>query len=474
MGAAKAAIRALGRMERQGRKVAPRNRGVLVRENSGAVEHRGAFEMGVPRWYNRGTGHEPGEELVGFLRAVWLEEGGVEIDKRLGLLLHNVVEWNEWREVTRDYFGRHTRIDLSHASLAGLRLDRADLSEVDLSKAILARADLRGADFRDSDLAGADLTEADALGASFVDANLIGAILARARLDQTDFRGANLVGANLSGTAYPDMEGYEPGRGGAQLRDACLNRANLTGANLSGANLSGATLFRAWLCEADLAGTNLFRAGFDQTVLASVDLSAAKGLNAVRHYGPSTVGIDTLLKSSGKIPDKFLRSAGVPEDMISHAHSLAGKADVFYSAFISYNGKDHEFAERLHADLQAKGVRIWFAPEDLKIGDKFRSRIDEAIHVYDKLMVVLSANSVGSAWVEKEVETAFEKERKENRTVLFPIRLDDEAMTTSQAWAADIRRTRHIGDFCRWKDHDDYQKAFSRLLRDLQADDKRA
>lgn len=27
--------------------------------------------------------------------------------------------------------------------------------------------------------------------------------------------------------------------------------------------------------------------------------------------------------------------------------------------------------------------------------------------------------------VEKEVETAFEKERKQRRTVLFPIRLDD-------------------------------------------------
>jgi hypothetical protein len=32
-----------------------------------------------------------------------------------------------------------------------------------------------------------------------------------------------------------------------------------------------------------------------------------------------------------------------------------------------------------------------------------------------------------------------------------------------------IRRTRHIGDFSRWKDHDAYQQAFERLLRDLKA-----
>jgi hypothetical protein len=48
--------------------------------------------------------------------------------------------------------------------------------------------------------------------------------------------------------------------------------------------------------------------------------------------------------------------------------------------------------------------------------------------------------------VEKEVETAFEKERKQGRTVLFPIRLDNAVMEAEEAWAADIRRTRHIGD----------------------------
>lgn len=106
----------------------------------------------------------------------------------------------------------------------------------------------------------------------------------------------------------------------------------------------------------------------------------------------------------------------------------------------------------------------------MRIGDKIRSRIDEAIRLHDKLLLVLSEKSVQSAWVEKEVETAFEKESLQNRLVLFPIRLDDTVMLTSQAWAADIRRTRHIGDFRDWKNHDDYQKALSRLLRDLKAE----
>ena len=153
--------------------------------------------------------------------------------------------------------------------------------------------------------------------------------------------------------------------------------------------------------------------------------------------------------------------------------SLVGKAIEYYSCFISYSSKNQDFAERLHDDLQAKGVRCWFAPEDLKIGDKFRTRIDEAIHIHDKLLLVLSEHSVNSKWVEKEVETAFDKETPDH-TVLFPIRLDEAVMKTDRAWAADIRRTRHIGDFSNWKDHDAYQKAFDRLLRDLKAESAEA
>jgi len=93
-------------------------------------------------------------------------------------------------------------------------------------------------------------------------------------------------------------------------------------------------------------------------------------------------------------------------------------------------------------------------------------------------VLILSKDSVKSPWVRKEVETAFAKEmkfeaeRKQRRTVLFPIRLDDAVMRMEGAWVADIRRTRHIGDFREWKSHDKYREAFGRLLRDLKAGEK--
>src|SRR5213079_1416055 len=104
------------------------------------------------------------------------------------------------------------------------------------------------------------------------------------------------------------------------------------------------------------------------------------------------------------------------------------------------------------------------------IGDPFRQRIDESIRLHDKLLLILSEHSVNSPWVQDEVEAALERERREKRLVLFPIRIDGAVMETEQAWAASIRRTRHIGDFTRWKKHDSYRKAFERLLRDLKAE----
>jgi hypothetical protein len=141
----------------------------------------------------------------------------------------------------------------------------------------------------------------------------------------------------------------------------------------------------------------------------------------------------------------------------------------FYSCFISYSSKDQKFAERLHADLQNKGVRCWYAPEDLKIGEKIRVGIDESIRVHDKLLLILSKNSMENEWVEKEVETAMERERRQKRVILFPIRLDDAVLGAESGWAADVRRSRNMGDFRRWKSHDMYSKAFEKLLRDLKA-----
>ena len=289
----------------------------------------------------------------------------------------------------------------------------------------------------------------------------------RPNLEGAKLRQANLISADLT---RADLGGADCSR--ANFEDASLGGADFAHANLTGANLRGADLVDAYLFNTNLTEANLGQAKIFGTTFGYIDLRHTKGLDDVDHFGPSSIGIDTIIRSEGKISETFLRGAGVPDSFITYAHSLITHPIDYYTCFISYSSKDEGFVALLYADLQNKGVRCWFAPEDLKWGDKIRPRIDESIRLCDKLLLVLSQHSVASQWVEQEVETALEKERKEGRTVLFPIRLDKTVMDIEGGWPALIRNTRNIGDFTHWKDHDTYQQAFERLLRDLKAEHK--
>ena len=357
--------------------------------------------------------------------------------EHLDLLRQGVEVWNQWRKEDAENIP-----DLKEAYLGGTHLVGVCLRNARLTQANFSAAHLGGADLCSVDLGGASLRSTDLRGANL--------------------RSANLTGANLTG-AY---------LGGADLSEARLDYAHLSGADLRRANFSQTTLHFTKFNGNDLSGAEFSGVSLYETLFVNVGLQAVTGLERVNHAGPSSLDIRTLYLSQGNIPEVFLRGAGVPDTMIDYLHSLTGKAIDFYSCFISYSSKDQDFAERLYADLQSKEVRCWFTPEDLKIGDKFRPRIDESIRIHDKLLLVLSASSVTSQWVEQEVETALERERREGRTVLFPIRVDNAIMTTKDGWPTFIRNTRHIGDFTRWKQHDDYQKAFERLLRDLKAENK--
>src|SRR5205809_410068 len=98
---------------------------------------------------------------------------------------------------------------------------------------------------------------------------------------------------------------------GADLIGANLSRANLNGADLRSADLSSANLQYANLHQAKLSGANLENALASHTKFPDCDLSEVKGLDLVNHTGPSTIGIDTIYASKGKIPASFLRGCGV-------------------------------------------------------------------------------------------------------------------------------------------------------------------
>lgn len=327
----------------------------------------------------------------------------------------------------------------------------------------LSEADFHGLDLRRVSLRGADLS---------------GANLSKANLGEANLQGANLGEANLQGAYLREANLREVNLNNADLRRVILDGVNLFGAVLFGADLRGAYLREAYLHTADLRTADLSNAVIAGTSFDNVNLSCAAGLDSVIHYGPSTIGIDTIYRSGGNIPHAFLRGAGVPDSFITFMASLTGKAFDFYSCFISYATADQLFAERLYADLQAKGVRCWFAPHDIAGGKKVHEQIDEAIRLHEKLLLILSPASMASEWVKTEIAKARRREAKEKKQVLFPVSLVDfEALRDWECFDADAGkdsareiREYFIPDFSAWEtDQQAYRKAFDQLLKGLQS-----
>jgi hypothetical protein len=117
------------------------------------------------------------------------------------------------------------------------------------------------------------------------------------------------------------------------------------------------------------------------------------------------------------------RGNGAPDEFIPYIGSMVRRPIEYYSCLISYSTQDQEFADRLYADLQAKGVRCWFAPHDIPGGRKIHEQIDNAIRLHDKLLLILSEHSMSSNWVKTEIANARQREEQEKKNLLFPIAL---------------------------------------------------
>ncbi len=351
------------------------------------------------------------------------------------LLRQGVPAWNKWRQEHPHVNPKFILADLNDDIEEELSLHGADLHFVHFELALLQGTDLSEADLRGSHFTGANL-----LGANLSGANLQRAILSGADLAMVDFSSADLSRAEVNGTDLTD--------------------ADLTTANLTDVDLTHALLHRTNLLHADLS-----RAKVGWTVFADVDLSRVKGLETVKHLGPSTLGMDTLYRSKGQIPDVFLRSAGISEELLRTVRLLTDQPE-HATYFISHSQKDGMFVKRLHADLQRNGVRCWFLPYD---GSYLvsRSGVGKLVRDYDKIIHVLSEHSLANSWFQVEVKDALDKEKNEEQQVLFPVYVDTAYMESPHQWVTDLRQTHHIYDFTQWQYDEEYRKGLDQLLSDV-------
>lgn len=373
--------------------------------------------------------------------------------KQLDILKKGIDSWNLWR-------ANNARVQPS--------LSEAGLHMAYLKEANLSMADLSDADLRMAELAEANLYEADLTWANLNEAFLYQANLRKAKIQKANLARANLQGANLNNAVLTWSTLGRANLKSAQFVEADLNATNLCGSDLRDANLKYASLIGANLTRANLEGADLSYAIVGGSLFGNVDLSVVKGLDTLVHLGPSTIGIDTVFKSKGNIPEVFLRNAGVPTDLFKSIKSQIDLEYTYTSCFISYTSKDESFAHKLFSDLQEQGMRCWVVTEQMRKKERHYPIFDAALNLHDKHILIVSENSLDRNWIEDEIKISLEKEEATGQSLLIPLVLDDSVKFSEKPWVVKLRRTSHLYDFTLWEDDESYQEMLSYLINELE------
>ena len=116
--------------------------------------------------------------------------------------------------------------------------------------------------------------------------------------------------------------------------------------------------------------------------------------------------------------------------------------------FISYSREDAKFARRLGKDLKSKGLNIWLDQLELRPGDDWESKVEDALEISEQFLIILSLTSVKSDNVRNELRFA-----KDEKKRIIPVLYQKCKIPLS------LRQKQH-SDFTK-----DYDEGFSDLLR---------
>ena len=94
------------------------------------------------------------------------------------------------------------------------------------------------------------------------------------------------------------------------------------------------------------------------------------------------------------------------------------------SVFISYSSKNGKEVSEVLGALEKAGISYWKAPEMIPAGSNYAREIPQAIAGCQVFLLVLSAQSQQSIWVEKELDCAIN-----HRKTIVPVQITGEPMS---------------------------------------------
>lgn len=344
--------------------------------------------------------------------------------------------------------------------LRQLKLEGADLQKRNLQKADFSRRDVSDVDFRGADLSGAVFDTVEGRRTSFAGAKMVSARFSGCQFGAVDFEGGR-----LEGSKWHETSAYNTNFSACDFRRSDLNGVHAEVCLFHGATFEDASFARLSFVQC---------LGLHETI----------GLVSVFHRAPSAFDNATLRDSCAGLPEAFLLNAGFSIEEVQTLQGMYRSGIRFYSCFISYTEVDKDLAFRLHTDLIANGVSCWQDEHNLKGGDFWRRQINEALRIYDKVLVICSEASLQRPEVVEEILQEIEQERVTNSKKLFPIRVDEYIFTESaveavkklpprqqrEDWLSYLRNY-HVPDFSGWRDYTSYMECLNKLLRDLKATD---
>jgi len=112
--------------------------------------------------------------------------------------------------------------------------------------------------------------------------------------------------------------------------------------------------------------------------------------------------------------------------------------------FVSHSSLDKEFANLVVARLRAADMEPWVDSENILVGDDILDGLGSGLKTMDLFLLIVSAASLKSSWVDREVKFAIWEEIKRKEALVLPFIVDDTAVE-ELPWYLTKVHARHIG-----------------------------
>lgn len=126
-------------------------------------------------------------------------------------------------------------------------------------------------------------------------------------------------------------------------------------------------------------------------------------------------------------------------------------------AFVSHSSKNHQAVLSATLRSESPDVKYWIAPRDIPDGARYGDVIADAITRCDVVMVIVTADSLKSPMVKRELDIA-----DETGTPILPIRITGTSPSTTQWTLAGLQSAREAG----WNELPDVMTEATHTLND--------